>query len=113
LREWKNSPPLSLNGDNIDEIYPTYLKDNDIYDAIDEIRQGETETNIPPPYSRHYESKSVASKALDGTWIGWTYYYGGGKHGQPGEVEWIEHAYNLTCTEEEKVVTIRIFSKAP
>jgi hypothetical protein len=35
----------------------------------------------------------------------------GGKYGEPEAVEWIDDAYDLVCTEEEKVVTVRTFAK--
>jgi hypothetical protein len=83
-----------------------------VQDARSEVRQGEMETDLPCPSSRHYESKSVAAKLPDGSWVGWTYWYGGGKHGEPEAIDWIDDAYNLNCTEEEKMVTVRIFAKA-
>jgi hypothetical protein len=61
--------------------------------------------------SRHYECKEVATQLHDGTWIGWTYWYGGGKHGNPGEIEWMPYAYELTCKEEVKTMTVHTFSK--
>jgi hypothetical protein len=82
----------------------------DIQDITYEFREGDVETNIAPEYSRHYESKSVAAK-IDGKWIGWTYWYGGGKHGEPDAIDWMEDAYFLDCKEEEKVVTVRTFTK--
>jgi hypothetical protein len=82
----------------------------DIADILYEMREGEFETNIPTSCSRHYESKSVATKMLDGSWVGWTYWYGGGKHGCPEEIEWIEDAYDLICSEEEKMVAVRTFT---
>ena len=67
------------------------------------------ETKIPCYDSRHYETKSVANKLWDNTWVGYTYWYGGGKHGQPEEVNWIEEAYFL---EVKKVMEIvRKFTK--
>jgi hypothetical protein len=66
------------------------LPDNDeAYDALQRrgkrasMRGGEEETSLPCPGSRLYETKSVAAPMLDGTWVGWTYFYGGGKHGEP------------------------------
>ena len=84
---------------------------DEVQDAKYEFREGQTETNIPCEYSRHYESSSVAAQCPDGTWVGWTYWYGGGKHGEPEAIDWIEHAYNLDCVEEEKLVIVRTFSK--
>tara|TARA_Y100000310_G_scaffold96388_1_gene94157 strand:+ start:70 stop:516 length:447 start_codon:yes stop_codon:yes gene_type:complete len=75
-----------------------------------EFRGGEALTDISSEYSRHYESKSVAAN-IDNQWVGWTYWYGGGKHGQPEEIEWMCDAYFLTCKEEVKTVTVRTFEK--
>ncbi len=46
---------------------------------------------------------------LDGSWVGWTFWYGGGKHGEPGNVPWMEDAYDLTFTLE--AVVVKRFSK--
>ena len=91
-------------GDDTDES-------DDLRETMINCREGEVETDIPCEWSRHYESKSVAAKMLDGSWVGWTYWYGGGKHGEPEEIDWIEDAYNLSCTEEEKLVLVRTFTK--
>lgn len=37
-------------------------------------------------------------------------WYGGGKHGEPGAMPWMEEAYDVSCAEEEKVVTVRTFA---
>lgn len=76
-----------------------------------EYREGECETDIPPLWSRHYESKSVARQLRDGTWVGWTYWYGGGKHGDPDSIPWIEDSYFLKCTEKQELVTVRTFER--
>lgn len=78
---------------------------------VDEFREGEVETNIEAPWSRNYESKSVAAQMSDGSWVGWTYWYGGGKHANPEEIEWMGDAYDLECVEEEKLVVVRTFTK--
>ncbi len=75
------------------------------------FRSGQVETSIPAPSSRHYESRSVAAKCLDGSWVGWTYWYGGGKHAEPDAIDWLEDAYDLDCVEEEKLVVIQTFTK--
>lgn len=84
---------------------------DEVQDYKYEFREGQVETDIPCESSRHYESSSVAAKCPDGTWVGWTYWYGGGKHGEPEAIDWIEHAYNLDCVEQEKLVVVRKFSK--
>ncbi len=81
--------------DRLDDCY---------YEAQAEYRCGECETGLPCDSSRHYSSRAVAAQMLDGSWVGWTYWYGGGKHGEPGAVPWIEDAYDVTMTEVMKPV---------
>jgi hypothetical protein len=109
-----DAPPERLAADNLQAEWDEFdERDPDnLQDARSEIRGGTAETGLPTPYSRHYESKSVAAQMPDGSWVGWTYWYGGGKHGEPGAVEWIEDAYALTMTEEVKTVTVQTFAKA-
>ena len=98
----------NLTAEEVDELWEEV---DCLSDAISEMREGEYETNVPADYSRHYESKSVAVKAPTGQWVGWTYWYGGGKHGDPAAIDWIEYAYLLDCKEEQKMVTVRDFTK--
>lgn len=35
----------------------------------------------------------------------------GGKHGEPEAIDWIEHAYDVECKEEEKLVVVHTFTK--
>jgi hypothetical protein len=102
-----------ITEDNVDELYdsPTDEDYDQVRDTLCDIREGEIETEVPCERCHHYESKSVAAKTPDGSWVGWTYWYGGGKHGEPEGIPWIEKAYNLDCTEEEKLVTVRTFTK--
>ena len=66
------------------------FEDLDLYwESVADFRGGEVETDLPSERSRHYESKAVAAKLSDGSWVGWTYWYGGGKHGEPGSVPWM------------------------
>lgn len=102
----------AISGEHIDADFEAFENEDEYWDAKSEVRQGEIETDLECEWSRHYESKAVAAKLPDGSWVGWTYWYGGGKHAEPEAIEWIEDAYDLTCTEEEKVVTVRTFAKA-
>jgi hypothetical protein len=111
-QEWSydENPLPDITADNIDEVFSERDEDWQLQDATNELRGGEVETGLPCASSRHYESKSVAAKMPDGSWVGWTYWYGGGNHGEPEAVEWMDKAYDLTVTEEEKVVTVRTFA---
>jgi hypothetical protein len=99
--------PVAITADNVDDLYD----DQDAYDVEYEFREGEVETGIPCEYSRHYESRSVAARMVDGSWVGWTYWYGGGKHGEPESIPWMSEAYELDVKEEEKLMIVRTFSK--
>ena len=81
---------------------------NSTYEFRDSFSE---ETNIECEWSRHYESKSVAKRLSNGKWVGYTYWYGGGKHGEPSSIDWMEDSYFLDCKEEQKVMTVRTFSK--
>ena len=96
-----------ITSDTIDDVYDEVDPTDDTF----EFREGEIETDIPTASTRHYEAKAVAAKYIDGSWVGWTYWYGGGKHGNPEEIRWMEDAYNLSVTEEEKLVIVRTFKK--
>lgn len=111
---WRDEQKIEASAENIDEIYDVECDndDGDLQDARNEVRCGLVETDIEVSnWSRHYESKSVAAKTPDGRWVGWTYWYGGGKHGEPEAIDWIDDAYYLDCQEEEKTVIVRTFSK--
>ena len=88
------------------------LVDLDIHwDYMSDFRGGGVETGLPCAWNRNYESKSVARKLSDGSWVGWTYWYGGGKHGEPEAIDWMQDAYDLEYTEEEKLIVVRTFKK--
>lgn len=99
---------LDAPGD-IRDKFDALVSDDALSDAESELRSGEEETGLPCPGSRHYESKSVAAQMLDGSWVGWTYWYGGGKHGEPEAIDWINDAYEVRMVEVQKVV--REFSR--
>lgn len=102
---------LSLTEEEIGDLYQELEEEGLMQDPASEFRSGEVNTDIPCDWSRHYESKSVAAKMFDGSWVGWTYWYGGGRHGEPEAIDWMGGAYDLDCKEEEKLVVVRTFFK--
>ena len=115
LKEWGENPTpegLETAYDRAVEEFPDTMQD-----ARNECRQGTEETGLPASADfrmlRHYEAKSVAALMVDGSWVGWLYWHGGGKHGEPESIDWMEDAYHLDVTEEERVVVVRNFLKAP
>ncbi|MBE0438109.1 MAG: hypothetical protein IBX56_20200 [Methylomicrobium sp.] len=96
-----------IAGEYIDELCDR----DEHHDPENEVRVGEVETDLPCEYSRHYKSKAVASRMPDGSWVGWTYWYGGGEHANPSEVGRMEGAYDLACVERQDVVIVREFTR--
>lgn len=80
-----------------------------LYDLEEEFRCGGEPSGIPSDCSRHYESESRAVQLRDDSWVGWTYWYGGGKHGEPQAVPWLEDAYMVTQSTETR--TVNVFTK--
>jgi hypothetical protein len=105
-------PKTPLTAENVDQIYEAIDGDDcNLQDARNEMRSGTVETKLPCDWSRHYEAKSVAAQMPDGTWVGWTYWYGGGKHAEPEAIDWMGAAYQLDCKEREEMVVVRTFTK--
>ena len=103
--------PIPVFGPEMDALYSAAQEaDEDlVWEFQDELRVSGEDTDLVCDWSRYYESKGRAVQALDGSWVGFTYWYGGGKHGEPGSVEWMDDAYDVEVHEETRV--IRIFSK--
>lgn len=104
--DWKDD----IDSANVGDAWDSLNEQDWLQDSVSDFREGTEETGLDCDYSRHYESKSVATQLSDGTWVGWTYWYGGGKYGEPEAVEWIDDAYFLNCVEEEKVVRVKTWS---
>lgn len=103
-------PKTFLSEDNIDRLYEELLaKEGLHWEYESDFRYSGEDTDLPCFGNQHYEAKYVAARLKDGRWIGWTFWYGGGKHSDPGSIPWMEDASFLRCTEEEIVITQRTF----
>lgn len=100
--------PNNLTEDQIEELWD---EAECLTDAKDEIRCSGISTGLPCESSRHYESEAVAVQCPNGEWVGFTYWSGGGKYGEPDAIDWIDHAYDVECFSEEKLVLVHTFSK--
>lgn len=109
--DWDKTELPEITAANIDQLYDEAGEDGELQDARNEIRCSGIETDLSTPHSRHYEGDAVAAKAPDGTWVGWTYWHGGGKYGEPEAIDWMCDAYDLECKEEEKLVIVHTFTK--
>lgn len=108
---WTEESLPEITESNINELF-----DNAecLQDALEELRCNGEPTEIYNKEvrgSRHYEDEEVASKMPDGSWVGWTYWSGGGKHGEPSAMPWLENAYDLIVTEKEVKAIHRTFEK--
>jgi len=110
--KWEDKTlPSNLTEDLIDELYEDKEYNDYINEAENELRSGQWKTEIPESeYSCHYECQSVAAQMPDSSYVGWLYWTGGGKHGEPESIDWISDAYEVDCVEEEKMVIVRKFS---
>ena len=125
-RQWGNTVPEltketidatgntvpELTKETIDATWQKLQEMDNVRDAMNDIRSGSDITGLPDrQWSRNYESDEVGAKLPDGSWVGWTHWQGGGKNGEPEAIDWISDAYDITCTEEQKMVTVRRFAK--
>lgn len=81
--------------------YPEYIYE--FRDSFDE------NTGLQPRITTYvYDSKEVAKPITggNGKWIGWLYWYGGGRHDRPEVEPWIETAQVLEMKEEMRVVLV-------
>lgn len=112
--KWLEKEPPAITVDNVDSIWDTQEEDHPDYiqDAKSEFRCSGEETGIKhDQWSRHYEVESVGRKLSDGSWVGWLHFHGGGKHSEPDAIPFMGDSYYLDVVEEQKVVTVRSFSK--
>ena len=88
-----------------------YIINHESFGALEDIRESGMTTNIIANGSSYYEVDFVARK-FDGVWIGWEYYYGGGKHANPsGAIDWTGTAIFLDVIEKEVTTIQQTFSK--
>jgi hypothetical protein len=67
------------------------------------VRCDGEKTGLYRGYSRHYECDEVAAETPYG-WVGWTYWYGGGKYGEPQYLD--INPYDIKVVSEKEVVTV-------
>jgi hypothetical protein len=101
LTEPKYQDMVRINADTpvevIEEIIDLY--EGEILDYWYEMDQFFVPSNIPAPWSIHYESKSVAVLCCNSVWVGFTEWSGGGKHGAPESMDKNEHFLEVVNTE--------------
>ena len=100
--------------DNVDSLYDALVAEDGHWDAKNELRCTGRETGLSRSVdymvARHYDHCEVAAEMPDGSWVGWTYWHGGGKFGEPSAVEWMSEAYEVLHRAEPKTVIVDIFT---
>jgi hypothetical protein len=94
--------------ENVDEIYEDAIEFHSgaIQDGKEEVRNSGEDTGLDSKESsRHYECDFHAIEVC-GKWIGFNYWHGGGKHGEPSAIDWISDAVFLDCKQEARVVNV-------
>ncbi len=104
-----------LTLENASEIYNNpeeYFTGTDyprdyIYEATYEYRHMGEECNLySSKSSRHYDDTFVV-KQIEDVWVGWIYWSGGGKHGEPHAIDWISDAEFVKVQSEEVVTVVK------
>ena len=85
------------------------IMEDAVSDLVSNLSDAGEATGLPCGRSRHYETESMARQMDDESWVGWTRYYGGGKHGEPWSVDWISGAYDVEMT--EVIQPVKMFKK--
>ena len=113
---WEKETLPAITAENVDALYDALVARDGHWDAVNEVRSsGIVHTGLPTknaPYQliRHYEHEEVAAEMPDGTWVGWTYWHGGGKFGDPDGIPWMADAYAVLHSEKERVIIEHVFS---
>ena len=91
--DWVESP------DTIDDAYDQFKDDCSLDDCDNETRSSGTPTGLTcSEFSRHYDSEVVAIE-IDGVWVAFIYWSGGGKYGEPDAIDWMEDAFFVEAEE--------------
>ena len=114
--EFSIAPPdgdwEAMTETEVDECYMVMSETEFIGDYEAEFRSGDETVDLPCPHDGgHYEAKYVARQMLDGSWVAWTYYSGGGKHGYPEQIEWMYTAFNVLRREVTRVMKVTLWEE--
>lgn len=95
---------------SIDAHYDELVARDEHWDAMNEFRSTGRLSGISRAVdhqaSQSFEHEEVVAKMPDGSWVGWTYWFGGGKHADSSAVCWMDDAYEVAHRTETKIVDI-------
>lgn len=102
-----------IDASDIEGQFDALNEDEELQDDLNAFRSsGERTGLVVRSYSRHYEVEHVARQLIGGAWVGWLYWHGGGKHGEPEAISWLNEAELLEVDEEPIQSVRRTFRKA-
>ena len=107
--------PLNFDEVKCKRIYD-FLKESPLeewyYEIKEEIRSGKIRTGLPSNGGGMYNAEAVAIPitGIPSLYIGYEYYFGGGKHLEPEIAEWMEYCYLLQ--EKDRVQTVKFYDKS-
>ncbi|KVP40015.1 hypothetical protein [Burkholderia ubonensis] len=111
---WAKQELEPVTADNVDQLYDALVAEDGHWDAKNEVRcsgvQSGLTRSVPYMIARHYDHHEVAARMPDGAWVGWTYWHGGGKHGEPSAVDWMSGAYAVNHRQEPKTIIVDIIT---
>lgn len=111
---WADQTLTSVTAENVDALYDALVAEGGHWDAMNEVRSTGCRTELSRSVcirtTRHYEHYEVASPMPDGSWVGWTYWFGGGKFGEASAVEWMSLAYDVNHRAELKTISVNVFT---
>lgn len=100
------SNATEIANDLQDRIQGTDYPEDYFIDELNCFRESGEECNLcSKEWSRHYECDYVVRQVED-KWIGWTYWHGGGKHGEPSAIDWMSDAEFVEVASEEVVSVV-------
>ena len=106
--------PLDFDERKCKEIYDS-IRTSVLLDSLieveEEIRVGNVRTGLVPEFRSYVESEAVAIPVtgIPSLYIGWTYFFGGGKYSEPNAIEWMENCYLVKA--KDRVQTVRFFER--
>ena len=95
----------------IDELWDNCDLDDELYEFRESGVDAAFVEGVMQPISRHYEIDVVYRRLVCGSFVGWFYYHGGGKHSEPEAYDWLSTSFNLNVVSERKIVEYT-FAKA-
>lgn len=111
---WAGTELKEVTAANVDPLYDALVAEDGHWDARNEVRCSGHPTGLTRKVDlriqRHYEHHEVAAEMPDGSWVGWTYWHGGGKFDDAPNVEWMEEAYAVNHRAEPQTIMVDIFT---